>query len=55
MRRHKIDRDELATVLEDHQEWLESSGELGAKADLNGRDLSRHDLQQARVVSFYPI
>jgi len=33
MRRRKIDREELAAILEEHRKWLESSGELGAKAD----------------------
>ncbi len=34
----KIDRKELATVIQEYFKWLESKGEVGKKADLCGCD-----------------
>ena len=42
--RKKISSHELDSVLMNHRQWLESSGNLGRRAELNGIDLSSRDL-----------
>ncbi len=37
----KVSEDELRRILTDHQEWLETNGEKGTQADLQGADLRR--------------
>ncbi len=49
MFRRKINRSELAKVIQKHLQWLESKGEFGEKADLSGCDLERQNLEKANL------
>ena len=50
----KIDQETLASILKEHQLWIESDGKNGKKADLSGKDLrganlSLEDLSHANL------
>ena len=40
----KLDRDQLGKILDEHELWVESLGQIGNKADLTMADLSRAEL-----------
>ena len=46
----KISREKLHEILELHQQWLQSNGEKGKKAELKGADLSNFLLYEANLV-----
>ncbi len=45
----KIDQETLASILEQHQLWIESGGENGKRADLYGKDLIGMKLGRANL------
>lgn len=45
----KIDQETLASILKEHQLWLESGGENGKRADLYGKDLIGMKLGRANL------
>ena len=45
----KIDQETLASILKEHQLWLESDGKNGKRADLSGKDLKNANLRIANL------
>ena len=46
----EVSEEELKRILADHQEWLETNGEKGIRADLEGAELSGAKLQGAYLL-----
>jgi uncharacterized protein YjbI with pentapeptide repeats len=42
---HRSPKDELERRIYDHQRWMETGGQVGARADLKGCNLSKRDLR----------